>query len=76
MALSHNQKNHEYHQNSNLYSHTKLVEFAEGEVCLWVEAGSSVMLKAISKGSDPVELEPEIARELGEALIKMASSLK
>jgi hypothetical protein len=53
----------------------KLVEFAQGEVYLWVEADSSVMLKAISKGGDPVELGPEEARELGETLIKMATEI-
>jgi hypothetical protein len=54
---------------------TELVKFSRGDVYLWPEQGSSVMLKAITKYGDPVELEPEEARELGETLIKMAAKV-
>jgi hypothetical protein len=53
----------------------KLVEFAQGDVYLWVEADSSIMLKAISRGGDAVELGSGEARELGETLIKIAAKI-
>jgi hypothetical protein len=34
------------------------------------------MLKAITKSGDPVELEAEESRELGETLIKMAAQIE
>ena len=52
----------------------QIQEFAEGNVCFWLEQDSSIMLKAASKG-DPVELEAKEAREIGEALIVMAQNL-
>jgi hypothetical protein len=55
---------------------TCVVKFSDGEVYLWVEAESSVMLKAITKSGDPAELEAEEARELGETLIKMAAQIE
>ena len=54
----------------------KHVEFAHGEVCLWPEQGSSIMIKAITKSGDPVELEPDEAKELGELLIGWASQIE
>lgn len=54
---------------------TNVVTFSHGEVYLWPEQGSSIMIKAITKSGDPVELEPEEAKELGETLIKLASQI-
>jgi hypothetical protein len=33
------------------------------------------MIKAITKSGDPVELEPEEAKKLGETLIRLAAQL-
>ena len=54
---------------------TNVVTFSQGDVYLWPEQDSSIMIKAITKSGDPVELEPEEARELGETLIKMAAKI-
>ena len=51
------------------------IQFSQGEVCLWSEQESSVMIKAITKSGDPVELGCEDARKLGEALVKMAAQI-
>ena len=47
----------------------------ENEVYMWIEHGSSVMLKAITSHGDPVELTSDNARELGKMLIKAAERL-
>jgi hypothetical protein len=54
---------------------TDIIKFSQGEVYLWPEQGSSIMLKAITKSGDPVELEPEEAKELGETLIRLAAKI-
>jgi hypothetical protein len=53
----------------------KPVRLAQGDVCLWVEAEASIMLKAISKSGDPVELSAEEARELASLLKTMADKI-
>jgi hypothetical protein len=50
-------------------------EFAGGDVYFWLEAESSIMLKATTKG-DPVELGAEEVREIAAALIVMAQKLE
>jgi hypothetical protein len=37
-----------------LMSRKNVVKFSDGEVCLWIEAESCVMLRAITKCGDPV----------------------
>jgi hypothetical protein len=54
---------------------TKIVTFSQGEVSLWPEQGSSIMIKAITKSGDPVELEPEEARKLAEILMELSTKL-
>ena len=54
---------------------TKVVTFSQGDLCLWSEQESSIMIKALTKSGDPVELEPEEARDLGETLIRMAANI-
>jgi len=53
-----------------------LVNLSDGDVYLWVEAESSVMLKAITKHGDPVELSAEEAKELAATLLKMAAKIE
>jgi hypothetical protein len=48
----------------------------EGEVYLWIEQQSSVMLKATTKCNDPVELTAADARLLAELLLEAANSLE
>ncbi|HEY3915235.1 MAG TPA: hypothetical protein VGN61_12175 [Verrucomicrobiae bacterium] len=55
---------------------TSVVTFSQGDIYLWPEQESSIMIKAITKRGDPVELTPEEARELGETLMKMATKIK
>jgi len=53
-----------------------LVKLSGGDVHLWVEAESSVMLKAITKHGDPVDLTSDEAKELAETLVKMAAKIE
>jgi hypothetical protein len=48
---------------------------ANGEACCWVEQESSIMLKAFSSFSDPVELSKEEAIALARALLKAADEV-
>jgi hypothetical protein len=54
----------------------KIIKFSDGEILIWVEHESCVMLKAITSHGDPVELFSEEVRELGETLIKMAAQIE
>jgi hypothetical protein len=54
----------------------ELHEFGGGEVYFWIEANSSIMLKAVTKHGDPVELGAEEVREIAEALLKAATELE
>jgi hypothetical protein len=54
----------------------EIIRFSGGEVYLWVEHETSVMLKAVTTCGDPVELFSPEVRELGETLIKMAAQIK
>jgi len=48
----------------------------EGEVYLWVEQESSIMVKAVSKSGDPVELTSKDARVLAKLLNEAAEKLE
>ena len=48
---------------------------SSGEVVLWIEQGTSIHIKAITREGDPVELSEEEARELAAALTEMAAAL-
>jgi hypothetical protein len=50
-----------------------IVEFADGEIALWDDDGV-LMLKAAEPHGDPVELNEQQARELGEFLVKWAKT--
>ncbi len=50
-----------------------LVQF--DEAYMWIENGSSIHLKAVSPYGDPIELTADEAREIGEALLKLAAQL-
>jgi hypothetical protein len=45
------------------------------EAYLWLEQGSSVMLKAVTEHGDPLELTAADARELAGALLQLAAEL-
>jgi hypothetical protein len=47
----------------------------EGNAYCWAEQDSSVMLKAVTKHGDPVELTKEEAIELAQALLKAAEQV-
>ena len=51
-------------------------ELQNGNVYTWPEAGSSVMLKSVTKGGDPVELSAGEARELAEKLLVFAKRVE
>jgi hypothetical protein len=53
-----------------------VVKFSDGEVYLWIEQGTSIHIKAVSGGCDPVELNEHEAEDLGNALIEMARLLR
>jgi hypothetical protein len=50
-------------------------EAKNSEVCIWIEQGSSIQIKAITKTNDPVELSVEVALEIAEVLRKFASRI-
>ena len=54
----------------------QLIKFEDGDVYMWIEQDSSIMLKAaVRKFNDPVELTSDAAREIGQALIRLADDL-
>lgn len=44
-------------------------------VCCWLEIDSSIMLKAVTKFGDPVELSAGDARSIADALVLLANRL-
>lgn len=46
------------------------------DVYCWVEADSSIMLKAATKFNDPVELSADEAKDIAQALLKLADQLE
>jgi hypothetical protein len=46
------------------------------DVHCWLEADSSIMLKAITRFGDPVELSADEAREIAAALMVLANKLE
>ena len=50
-------------------------KFSGGEVYVWIEQDSSIMIKAVTQHGDPVELTEREAEELGRTLIEMARFL-
>jgi hypothetical protein len=57
-------------------SDPKTFRLCEGDVYGWVEQDSSVMLKAVTKYGDPVELEKQEAIKLAQALLKAAERIE
>lgn len=51
----------------------EVFSISSGEAYCWPEQESSVMLKAVTKYGDPVELSKEEAIELAGALLKAAN---
>ena len=53
-----------------------LKEFDNGNVYLWIEQDSSIMLKASDKTyNDPVELSSSQAREIADYLLMLADKI-
>ena len=48
---------------------------SDGDVYCWAEQESSVMLKAVTKHGDPVELTKEEAVDLAHALLEAAKKI-
>ena len=48
---------------------------SDGDACCWLEQGSSVMLKAVTKHGDPVELTKQEAVALAHALLTAAEKI-
>ena len=57
-------------------TNTDVVLFAEGEIALWCDEDRAIHLKAISAYGDPVELTATEARELADALLKLAAIIE
>jgi hypothetical protein len=51
-------------------------KFSDGDVYFWIEQDSSIMLKALTKQGDPVELNAREARKIAEALLEAATKLE
>ena len=55
----------------------EVVRLSDGDIVVWVEQGDgSVMLKAITRHGDPVELNAEQLKELCEVLMRLARSIE
>lgn len=52
----------------------EVIELAGGEVYLWLESGGAIHLKAVSAYGDPVDLNADEAREIANALVKLADA--
>jgi hypothetical protein len=50
-----------------------LISLSGGEVVLWLEDERAIHLKAVTFFGDPVELSAEEAKELAEALMRLAA---
>jgi hypothetical protein len=50
-------------------------ESRDGTVRIWIEQGTSIQLKAITKENDPVELSEDEALEIAEVLKQFASRI-
>lgn len=50
-------------------------ETSDGTVRIWIEQGSSVHIKAVTKENDPVELSESEALEIAEVLRHFASRI-
>ena len=49
---------------------------SDRNVYCWIEQQTSVMLKAVTKFGDPVEMTASEARELASALLRMADEVE
>ena len=56
--------------------HEKPRKFSGGEVTVWVDNGTSIMLRSVTPHGDPVELNAEEARELAEYLLACAAQIE
>jgi hypothetical protein len=54
----------------------KVFYTSDRDVSCWAEQKSSVMLKAVTRSGDPVELTATEARELASALLRMADEVE
>ncbi|KKI35053.1 hypothetical protein VI03_30515 [Burkholderia vietnamiensis] len=50
-------------------------ETSDGAVRIWIEQGSSIHIKAVTKENDPVELSESEALEIAEVLKQFASRI-
>ena len=50
-------------------------ETSDGAVRIWIEQGSSIHIKAVTKENDPVELSESEAIEIAEVLRDFASRI-
>ena len=57
-------------------SRPEVVTLASGDVYLWLEQESSVMLKPVTRYGDPVELDEDDVRKLAQVLGQFAERLK
>jgi hypothetical protein len=53
-----------------------VIYIADGDIKFWIENGSSLMIKAITKFGDPVELSSEEALELANKLSEYANQIR
>ena len=52
-----------------------IYKFSNGEVCFWIEDGSSIHFKSTNRYGDPVELNAEEAKEIAAQLLLCAARL-
>ena len=54
---------------------TDVVKFSNGEIYMWLEQGTSIQIKAVTSFGDPVELTASEARDVAQALLRLAQQL-
>jgi hypothetical protein len=55
---------------------SNVVYVADGDIKFWIENGSSLMIRAITKFGDAVELSSEEALELSNKLVEYANQIR
>ena len=52
-----------------------VLSFSDGEIYFWREPGTAIHIKAVTSFGDPVELNASQAKEVAQALLRLAQQL-
>jgi hypothetical protein len=60
---------------SQFHEGDEYFESSDGAIRIWIEQGTSIQVKAITKTDDPVEISADEALEIAEVLKQFASRI-